>query len=79
MLSDGWEAIGVGHGLGFALMNFAWAPGNASARRSAAASRRLAGDVVAYGRWPLLCLGTFAALRGRVRRPRRGPGAAGGR
>ena len=28
LLSDGWEARGVGHALGFALMNFAWAPGN---------------------------------------------------
>ena len=40
MMSEGWEARGLGHGLGFALMNFAWAPGNVVGAPSAAASPR---------------------------------------
>ncbi len=77
MLSDSWEAIGLGHGLGFALMNFAWAPGNVVGAAVGGGLAEVAGDVAAYAAAAALCLVTFAALRGRVPDPGGAPVRAG--
>jgi MFS family permease len=58
MLSDGWEGAGVGHALGFSLMNFAWAPGNVLGSAAGGGVAEAAGDVVAYGMLAALCAGT---------------------
>ncbi len=71
MLSDSWEAIGLGHGLGFALMNFAWAPGNVIGAAVGGGLAEIAGDVAAYAAAAALCLITFGALFGFARRPAR--------
>ena len=60
MLSDGWEAVGVGHGLGFTLMNFAWAPGNVVGAAVAGGLADVAGDAAAYSTMAALCIGTFS-------------------
>lgn len=70
MLSDGWEAAGVEHGLGFALMNFAWAPGNVVGTAVGGAVADVGGDVTAYALLAALCVGTLLALRARRRQPR---------
>ena len=69
MLTDGWEAAGVGHGLGFALMNFAWAPGAAIGSALGGGLAEAASDAVAYGLLAVLCLGTLIGLQGVLRRP----------
>ena len=69
MLTDGWEAAGVGHGLGFALMNFAWAPGAAIGSALGGGLAEAASDAVAYGLLAVLCLGTLIGLHGVLRRP----------
>ena len=55
MLTDGWEAAGVGHGLGFALMNFAWAPGTSIGSALGGGLAEAASDAVAYGLLAVLC------------------------
>lgn len=67
LLSDGIEAAGVEHALGFALMNFAWAPGNAIGTAAGGALAGAAGDAVTYGALAAVCVATFAVL------PRRSP------
>jgi predicted MFS family arabinose efflux permease len=69
MLSDGWEAAGVGHGLGFALMNLAWAPGHAVGSAVGGGIADAASDALAYGLLAALCLATLLALQGAFRRP----------
>jgi MFS family permease len=69
MLSDGWEAVGVGHGLGFALMNLAWAPGHAVGSAAGGRIADVASDALAYGLLAAVCLGTLLALQGAFRRP----------
>jgi MFS family permease len=76
MLSDGWEAAGVEHGLGFALMNFAWAPGNVVGTAVGGTVADLGGDIAAYSLLAALCAVTFVLLRARVRRPWVAEGAA---
>jgi hypothetical protein len=71
LMSDGWEAMGIGHGLGFALMNFAWAPGNVIGSAVGGGLAEAAGDVAAYAAAAVVCLVTFAALFGIGRRPAR--------
>lgn len=65
LLSDGWEHVGVSHGLGFALMNAAWAPGNVFGSAVGGAIAGAAGDAVAYGALALFCAATLLALRAR--------------
>ena len=68
LLSDGWEAVGVEHGLGFVLMNFAWAPGHVIGSAGGGGLADLAGDTAAYAVLAALCLLTFAALTPRFLR-----------
>jgi MFS family permease len=66
LLSDGWEGAGVGHALGFALMNFAWAPGNVIGSAAGGGLAEAGGDLVAYSVLAALCmltLGGVLALR----------------
>lgn len=79
MMSEGWEARGLGHGLGFALMNFAWAPGNVAGAAVGGGLAEVAGDVAAYAAAAGICLVTFAALFGWQRRPARVVIEGGGR
>ena len=58
MLTDSWEAIGLAHGLGFALMNFAWAPGNVVGSAVGGGLAELAGDAAAYSIVAALCVAT---------------------
>lgn len=64
MLSDGIESAGVQHALGFALMNFAWAPGNFIGTAAGGALAGAAGDAAAYGILAGVCGLTLVALRG---------------
>jgi MFS family permease len=64
MLSDGWEAIGVGHGLGFALMNFAWAPGNVVGAAAGGGIAQAVGDLASYAVLAALCAITFVLVHG---------------
>lgn len=65
LLSDGWEDAGVEHGLGFVLMNFAWAPGHMLGSAAGGAVAGAAGDIVAYSLLAGLCALTLAALKRR--------------
>lgn len=67
MLSEGWEAMGLTHGLGFALMNFAWGPGNVVGAAVGGGLAELAGNTVAYSVIAALCIVTFFAIRPRLR------------
>jgi predicted MFS family arabinose efflux permease len=77
MLSDGWEAAGVSHGLGFALMNFAWAPGHAVGAAVGGGIADVASDALAYGLLAALCAGTLVALQGAFRGPTAAVGSVG--
>jgi predicted MFS family arabinose efflux permease len=67
MLTDGWEAVGLAHALGFALMNFAWAPGNIIGAAVGGGLAEIAGDATAYAVVASLCVLTFVALRANLR------------
>jgi MFS family permease len=69
LLSDGWESIGVGHAIGFALMNFAWAPGNVIGAAVGGGLAEAGGDVVAYGVLAGLCLLTLVGVLALRREP----------
>ena len=62
-LSHGWEAAGVEHGLGFALLNLAFAFGHVIGSAAGGALAGAASDQVAWGVLAALCLATFPALR----------------
>jgi MFS family permease len=61
-LSDAGEARGLGHGFTFALMNTAWAPGQALGSAGGGALADLTSDAVPYLLLAGVCLLTFAAL-----------------
>ena len=62
LLSDGAEAAGLEHGLGFALMNLAWAPGNVVGSFAAGALADVSGEVVPYVTAAFVCFLTLAAI-----------------
>jgi MFS family permease len=76
MLSDGWEGAGVGHALGFALMNFAWAPGNVIGSAAGGGLAEAAGDLVAYAVMAALCALTLAGVLALRRQPLWSPAGA---
>ena len=63
LLSDGFEAAGIEAALGFALMNFAWAPGHIVGSGLGGGIAEAAGDATAYGVAAGLCAVTLLALR----------------
>jgi MFS family permease len=63
LLSDGVEAAGLEHGLGFALLNVAWAPANVLGAALAGALAQVVGDAGAYLLAGALCLVTLAAAQ----------------
>jgi MFS family permease len=65
LLSDGLESSGIEIALGFALMNFAWAPGHIVGSAVGGGIAEAGGDAVAYGLAAALCVATLIALRGR--------------
>jgi len=74
LLSEGWEAVGLSHGLGFALLNLAWAPGNFVGSVVGGGLAELAGDAAAYATIAALCVATFLAVRPRLRATAPAPG-----
>ena len=62
-LSDGFETVGIEASLGFALMNFSWAPGHIVGSAVGGGIAELGGDIAAYSFTAALCLATFLALR----------------
>jgi predicted MFS family arabinose efflux permease len=63
LLSDGFESIGIEAALGFALMNFAWAPGHIVGSAVGGGIADLGGDIAAYAFAAAICLMTLVALR----------------
>ena len=66
MLSDGAEAFGIAQGFAFALINLAWAAGQAVGDGGQRAARRGAGDHVPYLILAALCAVTFASCLSRA-------------
>ena len=62
MITDEAEAVGLDYGYAFALVNLAWAPGQAGGAAIGGAVASVTGDAVAYLGLSVLCLLTFAAL-----------------
>jgi predicted MFS family arabinose efflux permease len=74
LVSDRTEAAGLAQGLGFGIMNSAWAAGNLTGPVAGGALANALGDAVPYLAAGALCLGTLLAT-GAVR-PRRAAAAA---
>lgn len=62
LLSYGAEQVGLSQGLGFAVMNAAWAWGALVGPAGGGLLGDVAGDAVAYGLGALACVGTLAAV-----------------
>jgi MFS family permease len=62
MVTDEAEAFGLDYGYAFALVNVAWAPGQAGGAAIGAAVASLSSDAVSYLGLAALCVLTFAAL-----------------
>jgi predicted MFS family arabinose efflux permease len=62
-LSESWESLGIEHALGFALMNFAWAPGHIVGSALGGSIAEVAGDAAAYAVLAGLCGATLVGLR----------------
>jgi hypothetical protein len=67
-LADEAEARGLDHGYGFALVNVAWAPGQACGAAFGAALAQVTSDAVPFLALSATCLLTLAATR-RAGRP----------
>jgi MFS family permease len=78
LLSDGIDTAGVEQGLGVALLNFAWGPGNVVGAAASGALAGAVGDAGVYLGAAVLCLLTFAAVGPRPldRRPAEAEGSA---
>lgn len=63
LLSDGFETVGIEAALGFALMNFAWAPGHIVGSALGGGIAELGGDIAAYAFAAGICLTTLLALQ----------------
>ena len=63
LLSDGAEKAGLDQGLGFALLNVAWAPANVVGAALSGALAQAAGDAAAYLLAAAVCLATLAAAQ----------------
>jgi MFS family permease len=63
LLSDGAERAGLDQGLGFALLNLAWAPANVVGAALGGVLAEAAGEAAAYVLAAAICLGTLAAAQ----------------
>lgn len=72
LLSDGAEAVGLHHSLGFTLMNVAWAPGQFAGAAGGGALADATGDLVPFLLVGAACFLTFAAVELWVFSERRG-------
>ena len=77
MVTDEAEAFGLDYGYAFALVNVAWAPGQAGGSALGGALAAATGDAVPYLALSVICLLTLAAVT--PRSPRRRSAAAEGR
>ena len=71
-LADDAEARGLDHAYGFALVNVAWAPGQAAGAAGGGALAGATSDVVPFLALAVACLLTLASVR-RLRRPEAAP------
>jgi len=62
MITDEAESLGLDYGYAFALVNLAWAPGQAGGSSIGGAVASATSDAVPYIALALLCLATFVAL-----------------
>jgi predicted MFS family arabinose efflux permease len=62
LLSDSAEQVGLGHGLAFALVNLAWAPGQALGSAGGGALARQTADQASFLVLSAACLASLAAL-----------------
>ena len=69
LLSDGFEVVGIEAALGFALMNFSWAPGHIVGSAVGGGIADLGGDIAAYAFAAGICLTTLLALQRSRERP----------
>jgi MFS family permease len=60
LVSDRAEVVGLSQGLGFGIMNSAWAAGNMAGPAAGGALAEAAGDALPYLLGALLCLVTLA-------------------
>jgi hypothetical protein len=63
LLSDGADKAGLDQGLGFALLNVAWAPANVAGAALSGVLTEAAGSAAAYLLAAGICLGTLAAAQ----------------
>ena len=77
LVSDRADRVGLSQGIGFGIMNSAWALGNMSGPAAAGALAGVAGDAVPYLLGAAICLLTLAAT-GTARAPTTRPAAGGG-
>jgi MFS family permease len=63
LITDEAEAIGLDYGYAFAVVNIAWAPGQAGGAALGGAAASLTSDAVPYLALAAICLLTFAGLR----------------
>jgi hypothetical protein len=63
LLSDGFQVVGIEAALGFALMNFAWAPGHIVGSAVGGGIAELGGDIAAYASAAGVCLTTLLVLQ----------------
>jgi MFS family permease len=73
LLSDGTERAGLDQGLGFALLNVAWAPANVVGAALGGVLAQVVGDAGAYLLAAFLCLVTLAAAQRAVLDPTPAP------
>ena len=69
LVSDATEAAGLDQGLGFALVNLAWAGGTAGGAAGGAALGQAVGDAVPFGVIGVLCAATLVTVARRHRAP----------
>jgi MFS family permease len=63
MVTDGAEELGLNYGYAFALMNIAWAPGQAGGAAIGGALASATSDAVPYVCLSVICIATFILLR----------------
>jgi MFS family permease len=69
LLADGAEQVGLPQGMGFGLMNAAWAAGAVAGPALGGALASATGDWIPFGLAAALCVVSLVAVRGTARRP----------
>ena len=77
MVTDEADAFGLDYGYAFALVNIAWAPGQAGGAAIGGALASVTSDAVPYLVLAALCVATFLALTRITETPKTAPIGAG--